>query len=321
MDQNYVLAIHGGAGIISPATMTAEREAAFRAGLRAALLAGHSELARGGSAMDAVTHAVMALEDDILFNSGRGAVYTSECRQEMDAAVMAGHSRAAGAVAGVCGPRNPILAARAVMEKSEHVLLIGDGAMRFCREHGIEFADPSYFASERRLEALRAELQRRRAGGINESDDEARHGTVGAVARDAHGNVAAATSTGGMTAKLPGRVGDSPIFGAGTWADNASCAVSATGHGESFIRYAAAHEISARMRLAGQTLAHAASDVVEELGRIGGSGGLVAVDAFGNVALPFNSRGMYRGTIAADGVVRTGIYEGELSSSSPANLT
>ncbi|CAH2601741.1 isoaspartyl dipeptidase proenzyme [Rhodovastum atsumiense] len=311
MDQNFVLAIHGGAGTMSPETMTPEREAAYHGGLRAALLAGYRVLEQGGRALDAVTAAVMALEDDILFNAGRGAVYTTDGVQEMDAAVMDGRNRAAGAVAGICGPRNPVLAARAVMEQSEHVLLIGDGAMRFCREHGVAFVDPAYFACERRQEALRAELARRAAGGRDTRDDAAKHGTVGAVARDRHGDIAAATSTGGMTAKLPGRVGDSPVIGAGTWADNASCAVSATGHGEFFIRYGAAHEIAARMRLAGHSLAQAAGDVVAELAGVGGSGGLIAVDAAGNVVLPFNSRGMYRGVVRADGRPVTGIYGGE----------
>ena len=219
MTQTFALAIHGGAGTIRRASMTAETEAGYRAGLRTALLAGHGVLADGGSAVEAVTRAVMALEDDPHFNSGRGAVFTTDGRQEMDAAIMDGRDRAAGAVAGIMGPRNPILAARAVMERSEQVLLIGQGALDFCRAQGVVFADADYFYTEPRWQALRAELRRRREGAADTRDDAARHGTVGAVARDAQGNLAAATSTGGMTAKPPGRVGDSPIFGAGTWAE------------------------------------------------------------------------------------------------------
>ena len=302
-----ILAIHGGAGTMRRDTMTPELEAQFHAGLRTALLAGHAILAKGGSALEAVTHAVMALEDDPLFNAGRGAVYTSAGQHEMDAAVMDGLNREAGAVAGILGPRNPILAARAVLD-SEHVMLQGAGALAFCREHGIEFAPAAHFHTDKRWNALQAELERRRQTALDTRDDAAKHGTVGAVACDAGGTVAAATSTGGMTAKAPGRIGDCPVFGAGTWADNATCAVSATGHGEYFIRHAAAHEIASRMRFLGETLEQASETVVADLGRIGGSGGLIAVDAQGHVSLPFNSSGMYRGVIGVDGAARTAIY-------------
>ncbi len=308
----FTLAIHGGAGTIRRETMTPEREAGYRAGLHTALLAGHAVLADGGTALDAVTHAVMALEDDGNFNAGRGAVFTSAGRQEMDAAVMRGEDRGAGAVAGIFGPRNPVLAARAVMEQSEQVLMIGEGAQDFLRGLGLVWADADYFFTENRWQALQDELARRAAAAADTRDDAARHGTVGAVARDVAGNIAAATSTGGMTGKPPGRVGDCPSIGAGTWADNATCAISATGHGEHFIRYAAAHEIASRMRHLGQSLAQAAADVVAELGALGGSGGLIAVDAAGNLALPFNCSGMYRGVIGADGVARTGIYQDAL---------
>jgi beta-aspartyl-peptidase (threonine type) len=303
----FSLAIHGGAGTRRREAMTGQAEAEFRAGLQRALMSGYRVLKDGGPALEAVTRAVIALEDDPHFNAGRGAVYTSAGTHEMDAAVMDGASRKAGAVAGVSGPRNPVLAARAVMENSENVLLIGDGAMAFCREQGLAFEEAAYFGTAERLAALRAELERRRSQGEDKRDDAARHGTVGAVACDAAGNLAAATSTGGMTGKLPGRVGDCPVFGAGTWADE-SCAISATGHGEVFIRYAAAHEIACRMRLGKQALAAAAEAVVSELGVRGGSGGLIAVDATGEVALPFNCAGMYRGRIGADGVALTGIY-------------
>ncbi len=306
--RQFVLAIHGGAGTIQRGDMNAAREACYRAGLARALAAGRDILAGGGAALDAVTQAVCALEDDALFNAGRGAVFTRAGTQEMDAAIMDGCDRRAGAVAGIFGPRNPILAARAVMERSPHVLLIGDGATRFAREAGIAFAEPSYFSTEARRRAL-AETLAQEAAGRDDADEARRHGTVGAVARDRHGNLAAATSTGGMTGKLPGRVGDSPLIGAGTFADNASCAVSATGHGEFFIRYAAAHEIAARIGHGKQSLAKAAAAVIAELGKIGGSGGLVAIAADGPPVLPFNCAGMYRGYVQDDGIVYTAIYD------------
>ena len=299
------LALHGGAGTLKRGEMDAASEARYRAGLRRALVAGHDILAGGGSALDAVTAAVCALEDDPLFNAGRGAVFTRDGMQEMDAAVMDGRERRAGAVAGIFGSRNPVLAARAVMERSPHVVLIGEGAVAFCREAGLAFADRDYFFTEPRWQALQDIL----AHGDNDADEARRHGTVGAVARDRAGNLAAATSTGGMTGKLPGRVGDSPIIGAGTYADNATCAVSATGHGEFFIRYAAAHEIAARIAHAGEKLGEATATVVGQLGRVGGSGGLVAVGGDGRVALPFNCAGMYRGYVQDDGIVYTAIYD------------
>ena len=306
---DFALAIHGGAGTILRSKMTPEREAAYHAGLRRALDAGRIILADGGSALDAATAAVMALEDEPLFNAGRGAVYTSAGKQEMDAAVMDGRDRSAGAVAGICGPRNPILAARAVMEHSGHVLLIGESAMEFCRRQGLAFEEHTYFYTEQRWQALQETLAMRQSGA-DDQDESRKHGTVGAVARDRHGNLAAATSTGGMTAKSPGRVGDSPVIGAGTWADNETCAVSATGHGEIFIRYAAAHEIASRMRYAGQTLDQASRAVViDMLAPAGGSGGIIAVDRGGNVSLPFNCSGMYRGVVRQDGRLLTGIYD------------
>ncbi|HEU0217788.1 MAG TPA: isoaspartyl peptidase/L-asparaginase, partial [Stellaceae bacterium] len=304
----YALAIHGGAGTLRRGDMTAEREARYRTGLVRAVSAGRDVLVQGGTALDAVTRAVCVLEDDPLFNAGRGAVFTRAGTQEMDAAVMDGRDRRAGAVAGIFGPRHPILAARAMMESSPHVLLIGDGAVSFCREAGLEFAEAAYFFTESRWAALRATLAQEEAGLVD-SDESRRHGTVGAVARDCCGNLAAATSTGGMTGKLPGRVGDSPIIGAGTYADNATCAISATGHGEFFIRYAAAHEIAARIAHGGLTLAEAAEAVVAELGCVGGSGGVVAVGRDGALALRFNCTGMYRGYVRDDGIVYTAIYD------------
>lgn len=302
-----VIAIHGGAGTIRAREMTAEQEQAYRDGLTQALEAGRVVLERQGSAIDAVTAAVMALEDDPLFNAGRGAVYTTKRTQEMDAAIMDGRDRNAGAVAGIFGPRHPVLAARAVMEKTEHVMLAGDGANEFCREIGLEMKPAEWFFTERRMKALENEMKRRRLGG-EENDPSRRHGTVGAVACDCFGHVAAATSTGGMTAKTPGRVGDSPVIGAGTWADDKTCAVSATGHGEFFIRYGAAHEIDARVRWGKETLEEAANSVVKDLAQIGGEGGLIAVNAKGEVCLPFNSEGMYRAWMGVDGKIHTGIY-------------
>jgi beta-aspartyl-peptidase (threonine type) len=308
-DNDFVLAVHGGAGTILRRNMTPEREAAYHAGLRRALEAGRIILVEGGTALDAVTAAVMALEDEPLFNAGRGAVYTSAGKQEMDAAIMDGRERAAGAVAGICGPRNPILAARAVMEHSSHVLLIGEGAMNLCREQGLAMEDPSYFHTAQRWEALQQTLAQRQSGA-DDQDESRKHGTVGAVARDRNGHLAAATSTGGMTAKSPGRVGDSPVIGAGTWADDETCAVSATGHGEIFIRYAASHEIASRLRYAGQSLEEAARAVVTDvLAPAGGSGGVIAVDRTGAVSLPFNCSGMYRGYVRGDGILRTAIYD------------
>lgn len=309
MSRTPILALHGGAGTISAASLTPELTRAYHAGIRAALEAGHAVLRAGGAALDAVTATVMSLEDEPLFNAGRGAVYTTDATHEMDAAVMDGATGRAGAIAGICGPRHPVLAARAVMERSAHVFLAGEGAMRFCREAGLEFMDPAWFGTERRLAALHAEMARRASGAADTRSDADRHGTVGAVALDIHGNLAAATSTGGLTAKTPGRVGDSPVIGAGTWADNATCAISATGQGELFIRVAAAHEIAARMRWGGQSLAEAADDVVNRvLAPIGGSGGLIALDAEGNLALPFNCEGMYRGHVGADGVFHSAIH-------------
>ena len=307
MTGKFVLAVHGGAGTLSPEIMTISIEQSIHAALRAALHAGTRLLTQGGSAIDAVAAAVMVLEDDSQFNAGRGAVFNAAGRQEMDAAIMNGYNRAAGAVAGICGPRNPILAARAVMDHSAHVMMISEGAMQVARDNGVAFEEDDYFQTERRWRALQDKLGGQRAGNIAPLDDADRHGTVGAVALDMHGHLAAATSTGGTTAKLPGRVGDSPLIGAGTWASDV-VAVSATGDGEHFIRVGVGHEINARVRYAGQPVDIAAEDVIAEVGRRGGSGGLIALDASGRVAMPFNGRGMYRGTIDASGIGHTAIY-------------
>lgn len=304
----FSLAVHGGAGTILKSSMTDDLEKGYHAGLRAALEAGYEVLSAGGAALDAVTAAVCALENEPLFNAGRGAVYTSDGKQEMDAAIMDGATRKAGAVGGIFGPRNPILAARAVMERTDHVMLIGPNALQIAREAGLEFADADYFFTQARWDALQSTLEMK-AKGIEDDDPARRHGTVGAVACDASGTVAAATSTGGMTAKLPGRVGDTPVIGGGTFADNETCAVSGTGHGEVFIRYTAAAEIAARMRHAGQSLEDAAAHVVmQDLANNDGSGGIIAVDAKGNITMPFNCDGMYRGKVTHDGDFKTFIY-------------
>jgi beta-aspartyl-peptidase (threonine type) len=302
------IAIHGGAGTIPAAALNPAVTDAHHAALRAALAVGWAVLIKGGAALDAVTAAVMALEDDPLFNAGHGAVFTEVGTLEMDAGIMQGRTRQAGAVAGICGPKNPILAARAVMEHSGTVLMAGQGAMHFLRGQNLEFVEENDFITQRRLDALHLELARRASGAPDTRSDADRHGTVGAVARDAHGDLAAATSTGGMTAKRPGRVGDTPIIGAGTFADNATCAVSTTGTGEVFIRYTAAAEIAARLRYAGQSLETAAAAVIAELRMHGGDGGLIAIGPAGAPVLPFNSNGMYRGFVDENGVLHTAIH-------------
>lgn len=304
----FSLAVHGGAGTILKSNLTPELEASYHAGLRAALDAGYAVLSAGGTALDAVAASVCALENEPLFNAGRGAVFTSEGAQEMDAAIMDGKTRNAGAVGGIFGPRNPILAARAVMDRTDHVMLIGPNALTVARDAGLAFDDKDYFFTQARWDALQSTLKMR-AEGVEDDDPARRHGTVGAVACDTSGNVAAATSTGGMTAKSPGRIGDTPIIGAGTYADNETCAVSGTGHGEVFIRYTAASEIAARMRFAGQSLSAAAEHVVmNDLADHDGSGGLIAVDAAGNISMPFNCDGMYRGQVTQNGTFETFIY-------------
>lgn len=308
MSDSFNLAIHGGAGVMARTSMTPEREAACHAALDRALGAGEAVLADNGTAIDAVTAAVCALEDEPLFNAGRGAVFTQDGRQEMDAAIMDGQSRRAGAVAGIFGPKNPIRVARAVMEQTDHVMMIGEGALDVARAAALDFRTAEYFFTEDRWAALQETLRMARAGTLDD-DPSRRHGTVGAVARDRSGALAAATSTGGMTAKRSGRVGDSPILGAGTFADSKSCAVSATGDGEVFLRFCVAHEIDARVRLADMSLRRAAEDVVmSELVAAGGSGGLIAVASDGTIAMPFNCDGMYRGW-SVDGRDRgTAIY-------------
>ncbi|HTL37356.1 MAG TPA: isoaspartyl peptidase/L-asparaginase [Kofleriaceae bacterium] len=290
------LVLHGGAGTISRDKLTPEREAVMRADLERALREAHGVLAAGGSSADAVTAAIVILEDSPYFNAGKGAVFTHDGVNELDAAIMVGKTRAAGAVAGVRTVKNPIKLARAVMEEGRHVMLSGAGADAFARVAGVETVDPSYFRTEERWQELQQALK------------EDKFGTVGVVALDKAGGLAAGTSTGGLTNKRWGRVGDSPIIGAGTYADD-RCGVSATGHGELFIRYTVARDICARVEYSGVSLAQAAHDVVEdELVKAQGEGGVIAMDAQGHWALTFNTPGMYRGYITDEGIPHVDIY-------------
>lgn len=288
---DWSLAIHGGAGVINRGDLTPQKEAAYRAGLDAALQAGSDVLAKGGSSLDAVEAAVKVLEDDPLFNAGRGAVFTADGKNELDASIMDGATLKAGAVAGVTRTRHPISLARAVMETSPHVMLAREGADAFSREKGLEQVDPSYFRTEARWKQLQAWRARQKAA----VDPTHLYGTVGAVALDAKGHLAAATSTGGMTGKRWARVGDSPIIGAGTYAQDGVCAVSATGSGEYFIRTAAAHQVCARIAWKGEDLKTAGEATIKALGDIGGDGGMITMSATGEAAFPMNSPGMYRG--------------------------
>ena len=312
-DKTYGIVIHGGAGTLTRAALSEDTEAAIRRDLEHALAAGMALLREGGSSLDAVEAAVVHLEDSPLFNAGRGAVYTSEETHELDASIMDGASMKAGAVAAVRTVRNPIRAARRVMDASPHVMLVGDGAEAFAHAEGLERVENSYFNTEHRLEQLeRARRSSDKQAMLNPLDVE-KYGTVGAVALDQDGNLAAATSTGGTTNKRFGRVGDSPIVGAGTYADNeAGCAISATGHGEFFIRFAVAHDICARKRYSGITLAEASDQVVmQRLVDVGGSGGVIAIDRRGNIVMPFNTEGMYRGYALAGGESVTAIFKDE----------
>ncbi|OHX13800.1 isoaspartyl peptidase/L-asparaginase family protein [Chromobacterium sphagni] len=303
------LALHGGAGTLRRQDMSAEQEKAYRKGLQQALDAGHAVLLAGGSALDAVCASVCALEDDPLFNAGRGSVYTLDGKQEMEAAVMDGNRQDAGSVTGLAGVQNPVRLARAVMEQSPHVTLGFAAAEDFARRIGAPCRPPEYFHTDKRWQALLLEQERLAAGGSDaDIPEDRKHGTVGAVALDTQGWLAAATSTGGRTAKWPGRIGDTPVIGAGTWADG-HCAVSGTGHGEYFVRVAAGHEISARIRYLGETLEQACDVVVQrDLPRLGGTGGVAAVDRQGRVALPFNCEGMYRAAIDGQGRRIVAIY-------------
>ena len=308
------LVIHGGAGTIERSSMTAEKEREYRAGLERALTAGYEILKRGGSSLDATEAAVRVLEDDPRFNAGRGSVFTSAGINEMDASIMDGKTLKAGAVGSVKQIKNPIGLARLIMEKSPHVMLDCAGAEAFAKANGIELVDQKYFFTQERWDALQKvkAAEKHHASGDGKSfiiTDQDRHGTVGAVALDQDGNLAAATSTGGTTNKMPGRIGDTPVIGAGTYANNQTCAVSCTGDGEYFIRVAAAHEVSALMQYRGLTLQEAAQTALDTVKKLGGTGGLIAIDKAGQIALPFNTNGMYRGYVDPKGKFVVEIYK------------
>ncbi|UYZ63149.1 isoaspartyl peptidase/L-asparaginase [Hymenobacter weizhouensis] len=341
------LVIHGGAGTITRANMTPDKEKAYNEALNQALDAGYAILKRGGTSLDAVEAAVRFMEDSPLFNAGKGAVFTHDGRNELDAAIMDGRTLAAGSVAGVTVVRNPITAARAVMEKSEHVMMVGPGAEQFAREKGLEIVEPKYFYTEARYQQLQKALAEERRPGTPDQlnapsqsqvaapakaptktkvkvkpgkpqgsvppslifTEGKKYGTVGAVALDQFGNLAAATSTGGMTNKRYGRVGDAPIIGSGTYADNQSCAVSCTGWGEYFIRATVARDVAARVELQQLPVQQAAQATIDKVAKLGGDGGLIAVDRQGNIAMPFNSEGMYRAYIRATGERQVQIYK------------
>ncbi len=332
-NKNIVLVIHGGAGTILKSQMTPEKEAAYTAALTMALQKGYDTLKKGGGALDAVELAVRMMEDNPLFNAGKGAVFTSEGKNELDAAIMNGKTLAAGSVAGVTTIKNPISAARAVMEKSPHVMMAGKGAEAFAKSVGLQIVDPSYFYTEERWKALQkakneeekklmepdhkkmkasadsmlrvADSLMRKAQGLHQPENkDYKYGTVGAVALDMYGNLAAATSTGGMTNKKFGRIGDAPIIGAGTYANNATCAISCTGWGEFFIRLVMAKSVSDLMEYKNYTLKQATDEMLmKKLPALGGDGGLIALDKDGNIAMPFNTAGMYRGYIKDSKVI------------------
>jgi beta-aspartyl-peptidase (threonine type) len=306
------IAIHAGAGTIRRENLAPEDEARIRSRLEEAVTAGHAVLASGGTSLNAVTKAITILEDAPFFNAGRGAVFNAEGKNELDASIMDGETLNAGAVAGVHNVRNPVLLARKVMTESVHVMLIGEGAEAFARQQGIVFEDDAYFHTDYRWEQLQKAKARERENAQASGTPDTWLSTVGAVALDSAGNLAAATSTGGMTNKQWGRVGDVPVIGAGTYADNESCAVSATGHGEYFIRATVARDICARVEYTGASLQEAADQVVmQKLVEMEGSGGIIALDPQGNISLTFNSDGMYRASVDTKGKVYTGIYKDE----------
>jgi len=307
---DYAMVIHGGAGTILKKNMTAEKEANYTETLNEALSIGEAILKSGRSSLEAVTETIKFMENSPLFNAGKGAVFTNQGTNELDASIMSGHDKSAGAVGGVTNIKNPILAARALMEKSEHVMMVGKGAEAFSESQGIETIDPSYFKTESRWNSLQKSLEKEKTmGSIQSSDSSSKFGTVGAVALDKNGNIVAGTSTGGMTNKRYNRIGDSPIIGAGTYADNNTCGVSCTGHGEYFIRYAVAYDVSAMMEYKNVSLEKAAGTIVnEKLKKAGGSGGLIALDKHGNISMPFNTAGMYRGYVT-DSKRYIGIYK------------
>jgi len=309
------LVIHGGAGTIRRENMTEEQDGEYRAKLTEALEVGYSKLEAGATSMEAVIATIQVMEKSPLFNAGVGSVFTNEGKNELDAAVMDGKTRNAGAVTGVSTIKSPILAALSVMDDSPHVMMSGKGAEKFAMEQGLEIVDPEYFFTQRRYDVLQRVKKREEEDGRSAAlvkFPDSKFGTVGCVALDKDGNIAAGTSTGGMTNKRYGRIGDAPIIAAGTYADNLTCGVSATGHGEYFIRSVVAYDVAAKMKYAGMSLDSAANEIVHnELVDFGGSGGLIALDRAGNITMPFNTSGMYRGYMNKKGAPNVFIYEDE----------
>lgn len=316
---SYVLAIHGGAGTILKKNMSEAMEKAYVEALTEALQKGYDQIKAGKTSLDAVVAAIEVMENSPLFNAGKGAVFTNQGKNELDASIMDGKNRKAGAVAGVTNIKNPIKAARAVMDKTEHVLLISKGAEEFAQKQGLEIVNPKYFWTQSRWDGLQKALERDKERMELDHDaqqsqlppafKDEKFGTVGCVALDKQGNLAAGTSTGGMTNKKFGRVGDSPIIGAGTYADNETVAISCTGWGEYYIRTAAAFNVSAKMKYGKLPLKQASQEAIDEIGKMGGDGGMIALDKNGQVAMPFNTEGMYRGTVTADGKIEVLIYK------------
>ncbi|MBB6502166.1 isoaspartyl peptidase/L-asparaginase family protein [Pedobacter cryoconitis] len=318
--EKYVMVIHGGAGTITRKNMTPQKEAAYIAALTKALQTGYDVLKSGKTSLDAVEATIHIMEDSPLFNAGKGSVFTHDGRNEMDAAIMNGKTLMAGAVAGVTTIKNPISAARAVMEKSEHVMMVGPGAELFAKQAGVEIVNPKYFYTKERWDGLQQAIKEdstkavldhgnKKSMKLGTINHDYKFGTVGAVALDQAGNLAAGTSTGGMTNKKYGRVGDSPIIGAGTYANNLTAGISCTGWGEFYIRNVVAHDISALMEYKNLPVAEAAKIVLDKVGKMGGDGGLIALDAKGNVTMPFNTEGMYRGTVTEGGKIEVLIYK------------
>ncbi len=316
INEKYIMVIHGGAGTILKENMTPEKEILYRKTLENAIQRGYELLKEGKSSLDAVEASINILEDSPLFNAGKGAVFTHDGKNELDASIMEGKTLSAGAVAGVTTIRNPISAARAVMERSGHVMMVGKGAEAFAKEVGIEVVDPKYFWTQERWDGLQQALKDDSARavldhgskGLSTQNRDNKFGTVGAVALDLKGNLAAGTSTGGMTNKKYGRVGDSPIIGAGTYANNETVGVSCTGWGEFYIRNVAAYDVSALMEYKGLSIVEASKVVIDKIGKMGGDGGLIALDKSGNIAMPFNTAGMYRATIMENGKIDVQIY-------------
>lgn len=306
----HAIAIHGGAGTITRSNMSFEKEAGYKQALADAIMTGEVILSKGGSSLDAVEAAIRSLEDNELFNAGRGAVFTSEGKNEMDASLMNGQNLMAGAIAGVQNIKNPISLARCVMEKSDHVFLAGSGANDFARSVNAQFMPDDYFFVQTRYDQLQEAIKSDTITLDHTEPIDKKFGTVGAVAIDIHGNLAAGTSTGGMTNKKHGRIGDTPIIGAGTYANNATCAISCTGHGEFFIRSVVAYDVSCLMEYKGLSLKEACDVVVnQKLVKLGGEGGLIALDKDGNIELSFNSEGMYRASKTQDGALYLGVYK------------